>query len=78
MDRDLARILATSGMRASRELGELVPLISEHFPECVELKLGIAAAVAEIGLKVVQPALEADPALEREFEDRMRKLGRTT
>lgn len=78
MDRDLARILANAGMRASRELGDLVPMIVEHYPNSAELRLGIASAIAEIGLKVLQPAFDADPELEIEFDDRIHKLGRAT
>lgn len=78
MDRDLARIVATAAMRASKELGDLVPMISEHYPDCMELRLGIASAVAEIGLKALEPALDADPELKEEFGDRIRRLGRAT
>jgi hypothetical protein len=65
-------------MRASRELGDLVPMIAEHYPDSTEVRLGLASAIAEIGLKVLQPAFAADPELEREFDMRVRKLGRAT
>ncbi len=74
----MARIMATAGLRASRELGELVRLLDENEPDSKELKLGIASAIAEIGFAVMNPAYEADPALEAEFEARIQRYGRAT
>ena len=78
MDRDLARILATAGMRASREIADLMPMLAEHYPESTELRSGMASAVAEIGLRLLKPAFEAYPELEAEFDERVRRLGRAT
>lgn len=78
MDKDLARIMATAGLRASRELGELVRLLNEHEPDSKDLKLGIAAAIAEIGFAVMEPAYQADPALKLEFDARIERYGRAT
>lgn len=78
MDKDLARIVATAGMRASKDLGELIPLLAEFLPKATELQKGIAAAIAEIGLGVLGPAFEAQPELRAEFDQRVAKYGRTT
>ncbi|WP_066819412.1 hypothetical protein [Sphingomonas mali] len=78
MDEDLARILATGGSAASRELSRLHDLAREFLPENEELRYGIASALAEVGLKVMRPAFDAHPGLEAEFQRRVDKYGRTT
>jgi hypothetical protein len=78
VDKDLARILATAGMRASKDLGDLVPLVAEFLPENSELRIGIAKVISEIGSKVLDPAFGAHPELRLEFEERVKKYGRTT
>lgn len=74
----MARILATGGTLASRELARLHDLLLQHLPDNKELRLGIASAIAEIGLNVLKPAFEAHPALEAEFDRRMEKYGVVT
>ena len=77
MDEDLARIIATAGMKASKELGDLIPLLNDHLPDDRELRIGVATAIAEIGLNVLNPAFERFPALKAEFDRRADKYGRT-
>ena len=78
MDEDLARILATGGTAASRELTRLYDLLARHFPDDEELRFEIASVLAEVGLKVMQPAFDAHPKLQAEFERRIDKYGSTT
>lgn len=78
MDADLARILATAAMRASKDLGELIPFLARHLPDDVELRRGIADVIAEIGQNILNPAFAACPELENEFDQRVQKYGRTT
>lgn len=78
MDKDLARIVATTGMKASHDLGELIPLLAEFLPEAKELRQGVAAAIAEIGIGVLEPAFKAQPELRSEFDQRVAKYGRAT
>lgn len=78
MDEDMARIIATAGFRAGRELVELAPLLAEHCPDEKELKLGLAAAIAEIGAATFDPAFAAFPALKEEFDERIARYGRAT
>jgi len=78
MDQDLARIVATAGTGASRQLGDLVALLAKHLPEDEELRLGVATAIAEIGLNVIRPAFDAHPELEAEFQRRVDRYERST
>lgn len=78
MDRGLARIVATTSTQVSRELGNLYQMVGEHFRDEVELRQAIAAVIADIGLNILQPAFEADAAMEAEFEERIERLGRAT
>jgi hypothetical protein len=78
MDEDLARLLATGGSAASREIGRLHDLLLRHLPEDKELRLGVASALAEIGLKIMKPAFDAHPELEAEFQQRIDKYGTAT
>lgn len=78
MDKDLARVIATAGVHASRELGNLVPMLAESLPDQKELRLGFAAVIYEIHEKIIGPAFEACPELEAEFEARMTKYDRAT
>lgn len=78
MDKDLACLLATGDTNASRELNRLYDLLAEHLPEAEGLRLGIASALTEVGIKVMKPAFDAFPDLEIEFERRLHKYGYTT
>ncbi|MGK0490439.1 MAG: hypothetical protein ACJASD_000638 [Sphingomonas echinoides] len=78
MDKDMARILANGGTAASRELVRLYDILKHNLPEDTDLRKGIAAALAEIGLLVIQPAFDAWPELQEEFELRLNKYGVTT
>lgn len=75
MDEDLARILVRGGTIASRELTRLYDLLLQHLPEDKELRFGVASALAEVGLKVIQPAFDAHPELQVELERQLRKYG---
>ena len=77
MDKDLARLIVASAMRAASELGALVPLVGEHAPD-ESLKLGIATAVAEISFNILQPVFGEHPDLEAEFAARIEKYGRAS
>lgn len=77
MDEDLARILVAGGTTASRELTRLHDLLKLHLPEDNELRLGVASALAEVGLKVIQPAFDAHPELQVEVERRLEKYSTT-
>jgi hypothetical protein len=78
VDEDIARIMATSGTAAALELVRLPDLLAEHLPEDEALRHGVASAMAEIGLNVINPAYKAHPALEAEFERRLERYGRAT
>ena len=78
MDKDIARILANGGTNASRDLTRLYEILSHHLPDETHLREGVASALAEVGLKVIQPAFDAWPALQIEFKDRLDKYGVTT
>ncbi|MFV0625376.1 hypothetical protein ACBY01_15375 [Sphingomonas sp. ac-8] len=78
MDEDLARILATGGTVASREIARLYDLLAQHLPGDEALRLGLVSALAEIGSKVIQPAFDAHPGLQTEFEHRIEKYHAAT
>ncbi|MCR5869860.1 MULTISPECIES: hypothetical protein [unclassified Sphingomonas] len=78
MDKDMARILANGGTAASRELVRLYDILKHHLPEDSDLRNGVASALAEIGLRVTQPAFDAWPELREEFELRLDKYGVAT
>ena len=78
MNEDMARIIATAGLRAARELGDLFPLLAEHCPDNNQLRLGLAAAIAEIGVATLDPAFAAFPSLKQEFDQRINRYGRAT
>lgn len=78
MDKDMARILANGGTVASRELMRLHDILKRHLPDDADLRKGIASALAEVGLRVMQPAFDAWPELQQEFELRLDKYGVTT
>jgi hypothetical protein len=78
MDKDMARILANGGTAASRELTRLHDILKHHLPEDIDLRNGIASALAEVGIRVIRPAFDAWPELQEEFELRLDKYGVTT
>ena len=77
MDKDLARLVVSSAMRAASELGALAPILSEHAPDD-GLKFGVATAIAEISLNILQPVFSEHPDLEAEFGARIEKYGRAS
>lgn len=77
MDEDLARILVVGGTIASRELTRLYDLLRLHLPEANELRLGVASALAEVGLRVIEPAFDAYPELRIEVERQLEKYSAT-
>ncbi|GGY90927.1 hypothetical protein [Novosphingobium colocasiae] len=78
MDKDMARILANGGTTASRDLMRLHDIVKHHLPEDIDLRQGIASAIAEVGQHIIQPAFDAWPELQEEFELRLDKYGVTT
>ena len=78
MDKDLARVLATGGTAAARELERLYSILAEHLPQNENLRKGVASALAEVGLMVIRPAFDACPELEAEFQERLQKYGIST
>ncbi len=78
MDKDIARILAVGGTNACRELERLYSIARHHIPEDVDVLMGIASALAEVGLYTLGPAFRAHPELKEEFEQRLAKYGTTT
>lgn len=78
MDEDIARIMAVAGLRASRELGELVQLLAKHLPEDKQLRINIARAISEIHSATLEPAFTTAPQLEAEFDARINRYGRAT
>lgn len=77
MDRELARLVASSAIRAGSELGNLVALVNEHGAD-ESLKHGIATAIAEISFSILQPVFREHPDLEDEFDARIGKYGRAS
>jgi len=78
MDEDMARIVATTGTVVSRQLTELYETLNQHLPDEMQLRLGIASVLAEVGLCIIEPAFKACPALRTEFERRLEKYGRAS
>lgn len=78
MDEDRARIIAIAGLRAGRELVDLISLLAEHLPDDKALRLKIAGAIHEIHAATCDPAFDAHPALRAEFDARIQRYGRAT
>jgi hypothetical protein len=79
VDKELARIVANAALRSSRELADLVPLLTAHADaEDASVRKGIARAIAEIGTEVLAPVYARFPELEREFSENVERYGRTS
>lgn len=79
MDDELARIVASTASRVRAELGSLAPLLKAHCHED-EYKIlagGIASAVAEIGLGVIDKIFAMNQKIETEFQVRSDKFDRS-
>jgi len=78
MDRQLARILVSTGFRSSRELGELLQMLKSQCSadEYERLKPPIADAIAKITNATFDPAFAAYPDLRDEVEAQIAKYGR--
>ncbi len=78
MDRELAQIVTTSLVRASGEIGSLVPLLKDHCnPQTYEtFKTAISRVLVEISLELQNPIFEMYPDLEEEIDARFNKYGR--
>jgi hypothetical protein len=78
MDRDVARHVLRVSFRASRELGNLVPLLKEELPaaEYEPLAKGIASAVAEVGFAVMEQVFALHPELRTEVDRQIDQYGR--
>lgn len=80
MNTDVARMIAVSALRASSELANLIPLITTHCSaaESGSVSSDIAEILLQIGQRLLRPAFEQHPELEREFDERVAVYGRPT
>jgi len=78
MDKELARHVVVTAIRASTQLGELIPLLRKHCtaPEANVYVSAIAAAVGTLGLEVHNRIFAAYPELEPQIAREMKKYGR--
>ena len=77
MDINLARQVARSAFRSSRELGNLIPVLKQTL-DADEFQIyskAIATAIATIQVEVVNRVTTAHPGLEAEIEDSIEKKG---
>jgi len=79
MDKDVAQIIAMTAARCSSEIGGLAIILKEHCDGEVykELSLAIGSAVHELRTGLMGKVFETVPGLEKEFEDRLEKYGRS-
>ncbi|EIZ80896.1 hypothetical protein WSK_0578 [Novosphingobium sp. Rr 2-17] len=75
MDKDIARIVATGAATISRELERLFLITKHHLPESSDLHNGITDVLSGVGLHIMQPAFDACPELEAEFDHRVERYG---
>lgn len=73
MDSDIARIVASTSMRAARDLGDLVSIVGDTNPL---LKSNLTKLVYEVMETVVSPTLDAFPDLKSEVERSISMHGR--
>jgi hypothetical protein len=78
MDKQLARIIVSSGFRRSRELTDLLHLMKAKCTadEFERLKPALTNAIAEITVATFRPAFAAHPDLEAEVDATIREYGR--
>ena len=77
MDIDLARTIARSAFRSSRELGALMPKLQEKLSpdEFKAYSKAIATAIANIQLEIVNKLTAEHPVLESEIERAIKIAG---
>lgn len=78
MDKELARHVVVTAIRASTQLGELIPLLRKHCTsrEARVYVRAIAGAVGTLGLGIHHRVFAAHPELERHIAREMKKYGR--
>jgi hypothetical protein len=78
MDKELARHVVITAIRASTQLGELIPLLRRHCTarEAHIYVRAIAGAVGTLGLQIHNRVFAAYPELEQHIAREMRKYGR--
>ena len=78
MDKELARHVVITAIRASTQLGELIPLLRKHCAarEARIYVRAIAGTVGTLGLQIHTRIFAAYPDLERHIAREMRKYGR--
>ncbi len=78
MNIDLARHIARTALRSSREIGDLVPFLKDRLnpDEYSIYAKAIGSAVAAIQVDLVNKLLADHPALETEIEASITKHGR--
>jgi len=78
MDKELARHVVVTTIRASTQLGELIPLLRRHCsPQEARIYVrAIAGAIGTLGLELHNRVFAAHPELERHIAREMKKYGR--
>jgi hypothetical protein len=79
MDKELAQLVAMTASRCTEELAELVLIVKNNCDEPtydVFLK-AFGRAIHEIQHEVIDRVFKIHPELEKEFEQRLNKYGRT-
>jgi hypothetical protein len=78
MDKELARHVVVTAIRASTQLGELIPLSRKHCTahESRVYVRAIAGVVGTLGLQIHARVFATHPELEQHIAREMRKYGR--
>ncbi|MDR1163785.1 MAG: hypothetical protein LBM17_08150 [Candidatus Accumulibacter sp.] len=78
MNRELAKHIARVAFQASRDIGELVPLLKNHCSADEYEKFGkvIASVSATIGMDIMKLIFKDFPELEKEFDKDIETYGR--
>lgn len=76
MDRDVAEIFVSRATSASREIGSLARLLSEHADGGTpEARNAIGSIVNDIFERLIEPVFREHPDLKAECEARLEKFG---
>ncbi len=77
MDETLARIVIGNAARATREIGNLAPLLKQHADPVAyeEIKPGIGEVVYEIYEAILGPVFARFPDLKAEFDQNVERYG---
>ena len=79
MDRDVAQMLAMTAARCSKEIGELAIVAKANCTaeEYAEIANAIGSVVYELRSTLMAAVFSHSPNLEREFDARLEKFGRS-